>query len=106
ERHAIRIVPGTSALLRPARRAGEGPLVGLGDPIYNRIDDRLPRRVSVPGNARTAGQAMELARLVGSGGEVEECAAIWRSHGDRCILLEGAAASKEKLLDALRQSPR
>jgi CHAT domain-containing protein len=49
---------------------------------------------------------MELARLPGSAREVEICSGIFRSHGDRSILLEGANASTKGLLEALRQNPQ
>jgi CHAT domain-containing protein len=109
EGHAVRIVPGLSALLNPTADDAQGPFVGIGDPIYNRVDDRLPRHTGVSGahgSSGSVGPAMELARLTGSGREVESCANIWRSHGSRSILLEGAAANTEDLTEALRQHPR
>jgi len=48
---------------------------------------------------------LELARLVGSGQEIESCAKIWRSQGLEPILLKGAAANKESLSEALRRNP-
>jgi len=43
ERHAIRVVPGVSALLRPPRSDRNEMFVGVGDPIYNRADPRMLR---------------------------------------------------------------
>jgi CHAT domain-containing protein len=48
---------------------------------------------------------LELARLVGSGREIENSAKIWRSQGLQPILLKGAAANKESLSEALRRNP-
>jgi CHAT domain-containing protein/tetratricopeptide (TPR) repeat protein len=109
ELHAVRIVPGVSTLLSTAAPDVQGPFVGIGDPIYNRADDRLrrPRSSGAPRNEipnGSPGQALELSRLAGSGREVESCAEIWRSHGSRTILLEGAAASGLELTEALRQN--
>jgi CHAT domain-containing protein len=103
ERHIVRIVPGVSTLKSPAAPEPQGPFVGIGDPIYNRVDDRLQRRGFSTG---PTGQTMELSRLVGSGREVESCGAIWRSHGSETILLEGAAANKPELMNALSENPQ
>jgi CHAT domain-containing protein len=98
EQHAVRVVPGISALFGITDSDSNGPVVGLGDPIYNRADPRLQgSSSSVP--------RLELARLVGSGREIESCAAIWRSHGLKPILLKGADANKESLAEALRGNP-
>jgi CHAT domain-containing protein/tetratricopeptide (TPR) repeat protein len=104
ERHSLRIVPGIQTVLRRPAEVGEGPFVAVGDPIYNRVDDRLGR--TAQSHAATQGPTMELSRLVGSGREVEECAAIWRSHNSRTILLEGANANIGDLTEALRQNPQ
>ena len=98
ERHAVRVVPGISALFGVTNSDWNGPVVGLGDAIYNRADPRLQgSSSSVP--------RLELSRLVGSGREIEACAAIWRSHGLNPILLKGADANKESLSEALRRNP-
>ena len=78
ERHALQIVPGVSAVFPSSGADPDGPVIGVGDPIYNRADLRLPRRQS---NPILPVRAMELARLVGSGREIESCARIWRSQG-------------------------
>jgi CHAT domain-containing protein/tetratricopeptide (TPR) repeat protein len=99
ERHSVRIVPGIPVLSEGAAPEVSSEVVGLGDPIYNRADQRLPRE------AAGAAPAMELARLPGTGREVESCAGIWRSHGYQPVLLNGAAATRENLADALRRNP-
>jgi CHAT domain-containing protein/tetratricopeptide (TPR) repeat protein len=112
ERHAVRIVPGISALFGVSNSDWNGPVVGLGDPIYNRADPRFPSR-RAPGNGYDNGHRgssspvprLELARLVGSGREIESCARIWRSQGLKPILLEGGSANKENLSEALRRNP-
>jgi CHAT domain-containing protein len=102
ERHAIQFVPAISTLFRTAGSDLDGPVIGIGDPIYNRADPRLPRRTSSSG---ALAPRMELARLVGSGREIESCARIWRSHGHEPILLQGEAANKMNLTAALRRNP-
>ncbi len=112
ERHAIQLIPGTSVLYRTIRSDLDGPVLGLGDPIYNRADPRLPhgqfprRRSDVlQAEYRSQVRPIELARLVGSAREIENCAKVWRSHGDELILLRGAAANRENLVGALRRNP-
>jgi CHAT domain-containing protein len=112
ERHAIQVVPGVSALFPTAAPECDGPVVGLADPIYNRADPRLPHRPSTGGSSpgrqpgsRLLAPPIELARLVGSAREIEDCARIWRSNGYNPILLRGAAANRENLAEALRRNP-
>jgi CHAT domain-containing protein len=102
ERHAIQTVPGVSTLFPTTGSDVDGPVIGVGDPIYNRADSRLAHRRS---SAGVPVPAMEMARLVGSGREIEKCAKIWRSHGQEPILLEGEAANRANLMDALRRKP-
>jgi CHAT domain-containing protein/tetratricopeptide (TPR) repeat protein len=122
ERHAIRIVPGVSALLRPPPSEWNEMFVGVGDPIYNRADPRLaPSKPSaasstalstveasgagsVPGSLAVPG-SLELPRLLGSAREVDNCARIWQSKGAQPIVLKGAAANKQELAQALRGRP-
>ena len=110
ERHAIRIVPGVSALLRSSASGLNRMFVGVGDPIYNRADPRLVRpkgsAVSSSVQASRAGAAiMELPRLLASGREVDSCAMIWRSNGAQSLVLKGAMANKQELAQALRNHP-
>ena len=112
ERHAVQIVPGISALFGATNSHWNGPAVALGDPIYNRADPRLPgepalgkRSDNGHRNSSSSVPRLELARLVGSGREIESCARIWRSQGLEPILLKGAGANKESLSDALRRNP-
>ncbi len=102
ERHAIQIVPGAATLLPTSRPNSDGPIVGVGDPIYNRADPRLVRRVS---STKMPARSMELARLVGSGREIENCARVWRSRGSEPILLQGETATRANLMDALHRKP-
>ena len=112
ERHSIQIVPGVSALAPSTRPGPSSLIVGLGDPIYNRADPRWrpasPDAAPAAGgrsNSLAAETPMELARLPGSGREIENCGRIWRSHGGEPVLLTGAAANKCNLMAALRRNP-
>jgi CHAT domain-containing protein len=100
ERHAIQFVPGVSSLFHTGGLALSGPIIGVGDPIYNRADPRLRQRIS---DADAQRRYAEFARLVGSGREIEHCAKIWRSRGYEPILLQGEAANRENLANALRR---
>lgn len=111
EHHAIKIVPGISALFRKTGPGADGAVVGLGDPIYNRADPRLPHTPSQKSAAaaeaapHSAAHPMELARLVGSEREIEDYASIWRAHGQQPILLTGASANRHQLMLALQHNP-
>ncbi len=104
ERHSVQVVPGISALFGATNPDWNGPMVALGDPIYNRADARLVGQITQHGSVATVPR-LELARLAGSGREVESCAKIWRSQGLEPVLLKGAAANKESLSEALRRNP-
>jgi len=113
EDHAIDIAPGITALMGKRAAVASGAFVAIGDPIYNRVDERLdhapmPTGIRGTGSAVAAASAptMELSRLAGSGREVEACASMWRSHGSRTELLEGKEANIAALTAAIRQSPR
>jgi CHAT domain-containing protein len=103
ERHVIEIIPGAGYWVDAASRTRETPaplFVGVGDPIYNTADPRLP---PLPPGARTPSKpALMLPRLVGSGTELDACARSWR--GDR-VLLKGAHASRDGLAEQLRRNP-
>jgi hypothetical protein len=112
ERHAIRIVPGVSALLRPPPADLNEMFVGVGDPIYNRADPRLTRvkRTAASSTVEASGVdsapgIMELPRLFGSAREVDSCAKIWQSEGAQWMVLKGPAANKRELAQALRSGP-
>jgi CHAT domain-containing protein len=112
ERHAIRIVPGVSALLRSPPSEWNEMFVGVGDPIYNRADPRLERNKAAaesstgeaPG-ADSATEIMELPRLLGSAREVDSCAKIWQMKGAETMVLKGSAANKRELAQALASRP-
>jgi tetratricopeptide (TPR) repeat protein len=104
ERHAVREVPGIAATARAPGVAPEGPFVGFGDPIYNRADPR--RRGGTPATAANRpGEIMELARLPGSGREVDACALAWRERGRETVILKGPDANRRNLLAAIERHP-
>lgn len=108
QRHAIRIVPGILSLLRSSPPDSNELFVGVGDPIYNRADPRRPRAtpsVAVASASNAALGLMELPRLLGSKREVESCADIWRANGHPSMVLDGAAATRHNLAQALHNNP-
>ena len=102
EGHAIHVVPGISSLFRTTGSDLDGPVIAVGDPIYNRADARLRRGRTGSG---APAPPLELARLVGSGREIESCAKTWRSNGYEPILLEGEAANRANLMGVLQRNP-
>ncbi len=113
ERHVLQPIPGAAFWLENAgpRTTGvSGLFLGVGDPIYNTADIRLARD---PAPRRTAGwklfadvrppdPTLALARLVGSGGEVERCAREWNGES---LLLRGQDVSRKTLREALLRNP-
>jgi CHAT domain-containing protein len=99
ERHITQFIPGAGYWVESAARTAPrlSPVfLGVGDPIYNTADPRLP------GRPPTDAPTLLLPRLVASGAELEACARAW---GGEHILLEGAEASRRNLAEQLRRNP-
>jgi CHAT domain-containing protein len=118
ERRTTVVVPGAGFWLETASRPTAGQPVpvflGVGDPIYNAADPRLPRG---RGNAATgwpwpltlftaspprAAAGLVLPRLVASGAELDDCARAWDGES---ILLRGAGATRRNLAEQMRRGP-
>jgi CHAT domain-containing protein len=102
ERHAILLAPSVR-LLEPAGSADaiDGPMLGLGDAIYNRADARWSVRPFAGWFRRDpTGPPLRLARLSGSGDEVRTALSIWGSG----TVLTGENATREKLTEDLDSS--
>ena len=114
ELHSLQIASGAGMLSRDGSRGVPmaGPFVGIADPIYNTADSRWkgPQPASLLGffTARAgdtwSSPDLHLARLAGSAREVADCAAAW-SGSRTAVLLEGAAASRQRLQTALKGHP-
>jgi CHAT domain-containing protein len=118
ERRTTVVIPSAGYWLETATRqaAGQPPPVflGVGDPIYNAADPRLPhgRRNAGTGwlsplrlftaSAASAAAGLVLPRLVASGAELEHCARAWDGAS---ILLEGVGATRRNLADKMRRNP-
>jgi CHAT domain-containing protein len=88
--------------------------LGVGDPIYNAADPRLPHRLGNTGTGWTsplrlftasvprAAAGLVLPRLVASGAELDNCARAWDGES---ILLRGAGATRRNLADQMRRNP-
>jgi CHAT domain-containing protein len=105
-RHSLRLLPSELLLLGPKPKHAELRFVGLGDPIYNLADSRLsPERAFVAVNASQAGLSrVSLARLVGSGNEIQTAAN--QSGLPRRQLLTGPRATSAELQATLRDGPQ
>jgi CHAT domain-containing protein len=117
ERHAIDLT--TGALRLVAEHTPDwcdiltGRFLGVGDAIYNTTDPRWKgtqnQRPSFPPwivSAATAAQRSPvLTRLPGTAAEVEACARAWNPQPGTATLLEGAAASPERLRSAFHEQP-
>ena len=103
ERHVIEIVPGAAYWLDAHARPAPAPsplFVGVGDPIYNTADPRLPP----PPKSASANppESLTLPRLVASATELEESSRAW---GGQRVLLTGADASRDHLRAQLARNP-
>ena len=116
ERHVIQVTPGAGywvdAMARRGSASSSGRFLGIGDPIYNAADSRLPSRSAVrfrwaawlrPGVVSAATPAtLSLPRLPASASELDSCARAW---GGPSTLLEGARAALPELAAALDRDP-
>ena len=118
ERHTTVVVPGANYWLEAATRQTAGQpstvFLGVGDPIYNAADPRLPRGRGNAGSgwtsplrlftasAPSAAAGLVLPRLVASGAELDNCARAWDGES---ILLRGAGATRRNLADQMRRNP-
>jgi CHAT domain-containing protein/tetratricopeptide (TPR) repeat protein len=94
ERKALQEIPG--ALMLEARRPfGNGPFLGIGDPIYNAADARY--------RGDRGDHGAVLPRLPGTTVELKLCARAWRHSGVR--LLMGENAGLASFHEALRSKP-
>jgi CHAT domain-containing protein len=115
ERHETLVTPSAGywvdAMARRGSASSSGRLLGIGDPIYNAADSRLPTRSAAgfrwprwlrPSVVAAASPALSLPRLPASASELDSCARAW---GGPCTLLEGASAARAELAAALGRDP-
>ena len=106
EDHSLEVKAGALLSGKPLPRRAGG-FVGVGDPIYNTADQRWvnPRAFwAQVGTSRLTESLGQLNRLPGSRREVESSAAAW-GEGPK-LMLEDAAATRERFLQALTPAPR
>jgi len=113
EQHSLEITSGAGMLTTGGMQAFSGPFVAVADAIYNEADPRWRRARASSVSFRELFQAhasdrqttdLHLARLAGSAREAAACAAAWGGPLAP-LLLEGAAASRERLQAALQSHP-
>ncbi len=111
--HAIQATPGALMYAASRRRpAFEGPLLGVGDPIYNRADSRWSAGTQNAGIGFVSeneplgvgkGPSFHFARLWGTAEEVRAVSQTWGHPGG--AVLTGAEASRERLWSELDKHP-
>jgi len=110
ERRTVEVIPGVAYWLAgggsPAPRPDSPLFLGIGDPIYNSADPRLPKALRAARAASPldllAAAPTPLPRLVASAAELAACVRSW--NGNR-ILLEGASASRSQIAAQLNRRP-
>ena len=113
EERSLLVLPGLWAIQKSAqpRTGWSGPPLAIADPIYNRAD---PRWAGYGGSAifswspfgASATPAAELARLPGSGMEVDACERVWaRSGAGAGTVLRGPQATVKSLEQSLASRP-
>jgi CHAT domain-containing protein/tetratricopeptide (TPR) repeat protein len=112
QQRSLRITTGLYALLRRGPSDWTDTFVGVGDPIYNHADPRFspPRQQKKSLLQRTfrssqVAPAIELPRLAGSAREIQVCSNLWKERRGETVLLTGADANREKVVEALRRRP-
>jgi CHAT domain-containing protein len=111
ERRLTEIVPSVAFWLargKPVVSGADASLfLGVGDPIYNSADPRLPKSARASSRKSSpldlfAALPPPLPRLVASAAELEACARAWKgSH----VLLEGASASRSSIEQQFERHP-
>ncbi|MCP5117217.1 MAG: CHAT domain-containing protein [bacterium] len=111
ENHSCRILPSAALLLKPSPEPWQGPMLALGDPVYNSADPRwLPQRVPAEGWRGWLGQtdpvepALQLARLASSAREARAVAEAYRNN-HQPVLLTGSRVNLAEFRSALRTQP-
>jgi CHAT domain-containing protein len=118
EEHALELIPDAEFGRGSGKPEGNGWFLGVGDPIYNRADERLRPKdtdgsfVKPPflkqlfsGWTVEAG-ADPLARLAGSGTEVAASAGSWSAETSRpAVVLRGEDARRTRFLDLAARGP-
>lgn len=104
---AVQVIPGAAWWLEASSRKGPelAPLfIGIGDPIYNRADERLRalKQAGARVPLRHTVAIPVLPRLAASGPELNACALAWQGQN---ALLTGGAVSKLNIQKQLRQNP-
>jgi len=107
ERRSVEIIPGVAFWLAgddvPAPHPDAPLFLGVGDPIYNSADPRLPKAVRAASPFELLASAPRpLPRLVASAAELDACVRAWK--GNR-ILLEGAGASRSQIEAQIDRHP-
>lgn len=108
ERRSVEIIPGVAYWLArdgaPVTHPNTPLFLGIGDPIYNSADPRLPKPARAAASIfdLQAAAPPPLPRLVASAAELDACVRAWK--GDR-ILLEGASASGSEIVAQLNRHP-
>ncbi|HLJ49827.1 MAG TPA: CHAT domain-containing protein [Bryobacteraceae bacterium] len=98
ELHSTERIPSAFLLATRSGDPQRGRFLGAGDGIYNAADPRSGKF-----GARN-GVRLQLARLAGSGGELQACAAVWKNRAQP-VLLTGEQLSREAFERSLRSAP-
>jgi CHAT domain-containing protein len=115
EKRVVEIVPGAGFWLDSAARwrapSDSALFLGVGDPIYNLADPRMPRELRTAASWRpfglfpshpAANPSLVMPRLVASASELDACARAW---GGPQVLLEGRDAAPPQISDQLKRGP-
>jgi len=110
QQHSVLLAPSAGFLVESPGAAWDGPMLAVGDPIYNVADPRWRS-----GTTRLAGignlvrslfepaPELELARLPGTSREIERSVRTWSGQGN--ITISGAEATEAGIRAALRRQP-
>jgi len=117
EEHSLRVTTGVLRMGQDKpqswRQVASGKFLGIGDAIYNTADPRwnghrdgIPVLLPWLASAATSGPpGPVMARLAGTGAEVESCARAWNPEPGSAMLLRGAEASLKQFASAMQKKP-
>ncbi len=108
--HALEATPGALIYAAShARNSFAGPMLAVGDGIYNRADPRLAEATifaGVPSPGRTEAESestLQFARLWGAAREIQSVENTWNTPGS--VLISGPALSRSRIWQELDRKP-
>ena len=102
EQYVLTLSPHSALRVRNVENEDTKSFLGFGDPIYNRADIRWHGPRQMFGNLWANREVFELARLPGTGVEIDRCGRLIEAEP---VLIKGSDATVERLKSELKRNP-